>query len=293
MMMGSSLADKQNDLAGQRFGRWTVIGRAEKRKWLCRCDCGIERLVYEYNLKNGKSLSCGCLRKDLKGHVDISNMTFGRWTVLKYTSGGKWLCRCECGTEREVVAHSLIYGTSTSCGCAQREGMSERATAHGDSHSRLYTVWGNMKSRCCNPHNPNYSRYGGRGIKICDEWLDDYSAFRDWAMRAGYDPDAPRGECTIDRIDNDGDYCPENCRWVDVSTQNTNKRPYRNSGKWRAVELIDEGGNVIQWFPSLRDASDATGCKDCEIVRVCNGKFKQTHGKRWRYADDNIAERTK
>lgn len=281
------MTDAQSDITGRRFGRWTVIKRSEKNKWLCRCDCGVERSVYEYNLKKGKSLSCGCLRKDLKRHVDISGMTFGRWTVLEYVSGGKWLCRCECGTEKEVSAHTLVKGKSLSCGCTQHSLVIERFTKHGGSKDRLYTVWANMKARCCNPHHPSYDRYGGRGIKVCDEWLNDYVAFLEWAMAAGYDKDALKGKCTIDRIDNDGDYCPENCRWTDVSTQNTNKRPYRNSGKWRAVELIDEDGNVIQWFPSLRDASDATGCKDYEIVHVCSGKHKHTHGKRWRYADAN------
>ena len=89
--------------------------------------------------------------------------------------------------------------------------------------SRLYCVWIDMKKRCYNPIAHNYHRYGGRGITICDEWRNDFQSFYDWAMANGYDENAPRGQCTIDRIDNDKGYNPDNCRWVDTATQNKNK----------------------------------------------------------------------
>lgn len=94
---------------------------------------------------------------------------------------------------------------------------------HGDVGTRLYNVWKAMRQRCSDPGCKDYPNYGGRGITICPEW-DDYTAFRSWALASGYDSEAPRGVCTIDRTDVDGDYCPTNCRWVDSKTQANNKR---------------------------------------------------------------------
>ena len=92
------------------------------------------------------------------------------------------------------------------------------------SKERLYNVYLGMRHRCYDPKIKNYRLYGGRGIKICDEWLNDYSVFREWAYANGYDENAPRGKCTIDRIDNNGDYTPQNCRWVDMKTQRKNQQ---------------------------------------------------------------------
>ena len=89
---------------------------------------------------------------------------------------------------------------------------------HGGTGSRLYKVWNGMKQRCNDPNSIAYHRYGGRGIRVCDEWLS-YTNFEDWALSAGYDPDAPKGKCTLDRINNDGNYEPSNCRWVSLAEQ--------------------------------------------------------------------------
>ena len=93
------------------------------------------------------------------------------------------------------------------------------------SSERIYTIYNAMMSRCYNPNVPHYFRYGGRGISVCDEWRNNYYSFREWAYESGYDENAPRGKCTIDRIDDDGNYCPENCRWVDMKVQNNNQHP--------------------------------------------------------------------
>lgn len=137
-------------------------------------------------------------------------------------------CRCDCGNVKNILLKSILSGRSTSCGCRSRILSSERRLKHGCTANyhveRLFRVWATMKDRCNNPKCKTYRHYGGRGISVCEEWNKDYLAFRTWAFQNGYDENAKRGECTLDRIDVDGDYCPNNCRWVDIGFQQNNKR---------------------------------------------------------------------
>ena len=163
---------------------------------------------------------------------DLTGQRFGRLVVIERSGSNNqkratWKCCCDCGRVTVVTSSNLLRGITKSCGCIHVENLINRFTVHGKRKSRLYEVWKNMKKRCTNPSVHNYHRYGGRGITVCDEWRNDFQAFYEWAMANGYDENAPYMQCTIDRIDNDSGYSPDNCRWVDAATQNRNKSSNR------------------------------------------------------------------
>ena len=174
--------------------------------------------------------------------TDLTGIQFDMLTAIqlsskKAASGTMWECLCDCGNIVTVARSSLTSGHTKSCGCKRIAFLQKNKPAYkhgGEStigknrRERLYMVWCGMKERCYSPKHNRYKDYGGRGISICDEWRNDYSAFRKWAMANGYDPTAPRGACTIDRIDVNGNYCPENSRWIDMKTQAQNKRLQQN-----------------------------------------------------------------
>lgn len=148
---------------------------------------------------------------------------FDHWTVLReqgrYDSGARLvLCRCDCGNEREVAPRTLFTGQSHSCGCVARAARGKRSRIHNMKHSREYAAWRAMRYRCCDPNHASYPDYGGRGIKVCEAWLDEFAAFfRDMGRR-------PSSAHSLDRIDNDGHYEPGNCRWAIDTQQKLNQR---------------------------------------------------------------------
>lgn len=158
--------------------------------------------------------------------LDLVGKKFNRLLVLKkaFRKNQKvmWECKCDCGNITYVNTFYLTGNKVRSCGCLHKEQLIERNTTHNQRHTKLYETWKKMKDRCANPNATQYNNYGGRGITVCDEWKNDFQPFYNWAMDNGY-----QEGLTIDRIDNDGNYCPQNCRWISLKEQQRNKSSNR------------------------------------------------------------------
>ena len=159
---------------------------------------------------------------------DLTGQRFGKLTVIECTGRNKsgrfmWKCECDCGNVTTVRADGLTRGHTKSCGClivvAAKNRIKDLNKIHGKTNTRLFHIWQSMRSRCSNPSNKNYPRYGGRGIRVCDEWEKDFVAFYNWAMDNGYQEDL-----TLDREDNSGNYEPSNCKWATPIEQANNTR---------------------------------------------------------------------
>lgn len=202
------------DLTGKRFGRWTVIGRAEDRvtaksreiMWNCVCECGKQKVVKGGSLKSGKSVSCGCYSAEVTSAM---------------------LVKRHRDNQQEIVR----------------------------TKERLHNTWTSMIQRCTNKNHKYYHYYGGRGITVCDEWKKDYLEFRKWAIANGW-----KEGLTLDRINNDFPYCPENCRFATKKEQANNRRNNRY------VEIKGERRTIAEW---------------ADILGV-------THARIWHYVDIGI-----
>ncbi len=222
-------------MIGQKFGEWTVLELIGKNKYYekfykCVCDCGNTSNVRASLLKIGKSKRCRSCKYRLHGQKLIKLISFGEkignWTVLGRSNINKYQqvhydCLCECGKVSSISSSSLRRKRSFSCrGCINKKIF----TTHGKNDHYLYRTWTSIKQRCYNLNNEKYKYYGGRGINICDRWLNNFDNFiNDIGER-------PIGT-SLDRIDNDGNYEPTNCKWVDKKEQTRNRRLFISFSK--------------------------------------------------------------
>ena len=235
------------DLTGNKFGFYEVLELDEIKngiaKWKCKCVCGEIKSVYGTNLTRGLSKSCGCKKSEIlkqKNIKDLSGEKYGRLTVLGLSWSNKngdcyFKCQCDCGNEKIIRGQYLKTGRVKSCGCLTKERIPANKT-HGMSKTRLFKIWSGMKQRCYNPNNNKYSVYGGRGIRVCDDWIKDFISFKEWAMKNGYSENL-----SIDRIEPNGNYEPSNCRWATMEEQANNTR------KTIFLEHNGERRSIAEW----------------------------------------------
>lgn len=197
---------------------------------------------------------------------DLTGKKFGKLKVIGVHDTGSrktyYVCQCDCGNVKVVRADSLISGATKSCGCTKKEQDKTNLTAnhrHKMSGTRIYETWQDMKRRCYNKQNARYDRYGGRGITVCQEWLNNFQSFYDWAINNGYSDNL-----TIDRIDNDGNYEPSNCRWSTVKEQCNNRSSNIN------ITIGNTTKSLMSW---------------CEIFNV---DYKKVHARYQRNGYESI-----
>lgn len=241
--MGAS--KRKHFLENHRFSRLLVLSYLGNSKYECSCDCGNLKDVGAYDLMKGKVKSCGCLSKEKV--LNIVGQRFEKLMVLEKVVKDNsihsfFLCRCDCGEEKVIRGKDLTAGKVKSCGNHTVESIKKANTTHGDSKSRLYNIHKSMIARCYRKSDKRFDDYGGRGISVYDGWMGDggYLKFKSWAMSNGYSD-----QLTIDRIDVDGNYEPNNCRWADWPTQRSNRRITLK------VEIDGEEKSLSDWCREL------------------------------------------
>lgn len=214
-------------MTGEKCGKLTLlehfIDEYGIRQWKCKCDCGKTCIVKHSLIKSQDCKSCGCLMEN-----NLLNQKFNRLTVQEYSHTDKhhkkhYKCLCDCGKTVTVRADKLKNNHTKSCGCQKIEStsklMKETKTIHGFSNTKIYQAYKNIKTRCYVESSIGFKNYGGRGIKMCEEWKNDFMSFYNWSINNGF-----KEGLEIDRIDVNKDYKPSNCRWVTRETQANNKR---------------------------------------------------------------------
>jgi len=233
--------DKQLPLvAGEQIGRLVLVEPVtvyRKKKahahWTCRCSCGVQRAIPVTRLSIGQARSCGCTTA-----IDEAGKVYGKLTIIGLAprdpdhTDARWEFLCECGVRGTTRGTQLRNGQK-SCGCTKTHGLGGKKT-----RTREYTIWMGMRARCNSPRHKSYPEYGARGIRVCDRW----SSYPNFIADMGPAPDG----CSLDRRDPNGNYEPENCRWLDVVAQNNNRRLSRP----RVEGILDaaiKDGHSVEW----------------------------------------------
>lgn len=189
--------------------------------------------------------------------INLEGTRFGRLVVMSRARNvckkTAWNCVCDCGNSCVVRSASLRRGLTRSCGCLKHDETVKRnieSVKHNATKTRLFRIWSGMKTRCLNKSSKDWTNYGGRGVKVCEDWKNSFIEFKTWALSAGYSD-----ELTIDRIDANGNYCPENCRWVPSQKQSANRR----------CNITHDGVCVSEWCRRTGNSFAAV------IKRIHNG----------------------
>jgi hypothetical protein len=240
------MRSKSGDTLGIKYNRLTPIEIAGKNKHSktlvkCLCDCGQECIVIEARVRNGLTQSCGCYKNETtsaRTKIDMTGQKLGRLTFIKEVAKPEalsihWECLCDCGNTAIINGTLARVGHTMSCGCLKQERLLASVTTHGKSSDPTYFLWNGMHQRCYNTKHHSYKNYGERGIKICDRWHDFENFYEDMG-------DKPEG-LSIERLDVNGDYCPENCIWDNSSNQAFNIRLRTNNTSGRTGVTLDEG----------------------------------------------------
>lgn len=247
---------KMVDLTGKKYGKLTVIAFSHKEGreffWEVVCDCGTFKKARGGNLKQGKSKSCGCdqhtwRKKSMHAVIDLSGKTFGRLTVIGFSHKDKsayWTCSCTCGKDGVFSSKGLQAGSTTSCGCAQRDAV----TKHGLSYHPLYGTWIDMIARCHDSKNKAFKWYGAKGVSVCERWKENPQFFFDDMG------DRPKGT-SLDRVDGTTGYNKDNCTWAAESQQQNNRR----NNRW--FSYLGKAYNLKQLCATIGCGYDATKAK--------------------------------
>lgn len=265
----------RNDITGQIFGLLIVNGYAHGGKnshWHCTCECGAKIIVPLPNLKSGNTTKCNAVfHMDGQNLADITGKSFGRLKVVSIKQKARprlkdgtqlrtlWDCICECGNPCVVDAQNLKSGHTRSCGCL----LIDTNTTHGccAKDLRLYGIWRNMISRCENENDSGYSDYGERGITVCNEW-HDVSIFFEWAYKSGY-----VYPLTIERVNVDLNYFPNNCTWIPQPEQNWNKRNSVGVANVRIIRQMGSDGYTT------KQISEYLSLKQATVRLIKNGHY--------------------
>ena len=253
------------DLVGQKYGKLEILSayrnnRSEIRV-KCKCECGREKDIKFRNLLSGETKSCGiCNNIDLDSLV---GQKFNKLTILSaYRENDKIKvkARCDCGNEKIFFYHSLMSGHTQSCGC-------NKVSANGESTTRLYSIWQKMKARCYDANNNRYEHYGQRGIIVCDEWKNNFENFKHWALNNGYSDDL-----SIDRINNNGNYEPSNCRWATDIEQANNKSNNKYIIINNETKTLAEWSRIYKIHPSTVGARIRRGWDPLKALTIATKK---------------------